>query len=206
MIHLAHYAPFYAILSGIIVLIGAPFYAVDIFKGKTKPERTTWFIWSVLGVIAFLSQHALHARWSLVYSGLDALGSLIVFGLSLKYGVGGWTVLDRIALIVATIGVAVALVAHYPLVAILGIILADCAGAALTIRKTYHNPDSETSITWFGVGTSALFGALSVGRFRPALLLYPLYLAIVSYGVLIAKQLGHMAKRLPLKRVAEDVT
>jgi hypothetical protein len=179
-------APFYAILSGVIVLIGAPFYAIDIFKGKTKPERTTWFIWSVLGVIAFFSQKALHAHWSLVYAGIDAIGSLIVFALSLKYGVGGWSWLDRFALSVAAIGVAISLIVH----ALFGVILADGVGAVLTILKTYRKPDSETSITWFGVGTSALFGALSVGHFRPALLLYPLYLAIGSYSVLLAKWFG----------------
>jgi hypothetical protein len=185
-------AEFFAIASGIIVLIGAPFYAIDIFKGKTKPERTTWFIWSVLGVIAFFSQKALGAHWSLVYAGIDALGSLIVFALSLKYGVGGWSVLDRIALAVALIGVALAYVAHRPLLAIVGIMLADAAGAVLTIRKTFKQPDSETSITWFGVGTSALLGALSVGRLRPALLLYPVYLTVGSYAVLFAKSLGKL--------------
>jgi len=190
-------AELFAILSAVIVLIGAPFYAVDIFKGRTKPERTTWFIWSVLGVIAFVSQRALHAHWSLVYAGIDALGSLIVFGLSLKYGVGGWTVLDRFALIIALIGVVIAVLAHAPIVAILGVMLADGAGAVLTIRKTYRQPSSETAITWFGVGTSALLGALSVHSFRPSLLIYPLYVAIVAYAVLLAKSLGKVSQSFP---------
>jgi hypothetical protein len=193
----------FAILSAIIVLAGAPFYVVDIFKGKTKPERTTWFIWSVLGIIAFFSQKALHAHWSLVFAGIDALGSLIVFGLSLKYGVGGWTKLDRIALCLAIVGVLIAVIAHAPLVAIFGVMLADAAGAALTIRKTYLHPESETTITWFGVGTSALFGALSVGRIQFGLLLYPIYLIIGSYGVLLAKWLGVLLKQRT-KRTATD--
>jgi hypothetical protein len=187
-------AEIFAIISAVLVLIGAPFYLVDILKGTTKPERATWFIWSILGSIAFFSQRALGAHWSLLYAGIDALGSIIVFALSLKYGVGGWSLLDRIALFIALIGVGIAYYEHRPILAILGIMLADSAGAILTIRKTYTNPQSETSITWFGIGTSSLFGALSVGSFRPALLLYPIYLTLGAYSVLLAKNLGKLAE------------
>lgn len=184
----------FAILSGVIVLIGAPFYAIDIFRGITRPQRTTWFIWSVLGVIAFFSQQALGAHLSLVFAGIDALGSIAVFLLSLKYGVGGWTKLDRFALIVALAGVSFAYFTHDPLLAIFGIMIADGAGAVLTIVKTYRRPATETTITWFGVGTSALFGALSAGHLRIGLVIYPLYLAIGSYTVLLAKWIGSHKK------------
>ncbi|HVS58750.1 MAG TPA: hypothetical protein VHD60_03355 [Candidatus Saccharimonadales bacterium] len=183
-------AEIFAILSGLILVAGAPPYLIDILKHKTKPERATWFIWSVLGTIAFISQLSLHGGWSLLFVGLDGLGSIIVFLLSLKYGVGGWTWLDRIALIIAAAGVVISLVAHSPTLALCGVVLADISGVVLTIRKTFLDPGSETTITWFFVGTSALLGALSVGKVQFDLLLYPVYLTIGNYGVLTAKYLG----------------
>jgi len=194
-------AEFFGLTAGLMLLAGAPPYLIDILKGKTKPERATWFIWSVLGVIAFFSQVSLGAHWSLLFAGFDAFGSILVFGLSLKYGVGGWTRLDKIALGIAGLGVFVSFVSHQPAVALIGVVLADLSGAVLTIRKTYLAPDSETTITWLFVGSSALFGALSVGKWSFGLLLYPVYLTIGNYGVLVAQWLGkisHKKKNLAL--------
>lgn len=183
-------AEIFAILSGLILLAGAPPYLIDIFKGKTKPERATWFIWSVLGNIALISQISLHGGWSLVFVGLDGLGSTLVFLLSLKYGVGGWTRLDKAALVIAAVGVIISIADHRPAVALAGVVLADLAGVVLTIKKTFAAPESETAITWFFVGTASLLGALSVGKIQPDLLIYPVYLTVANYSVLIAKYAG----------------
>lgn len=184
----------FGFISLAIVLLSAPFYLVDIIRGHTKPERVTWFIWMILGIIAFFSQQILGAHWSLLYAGIDALGSIIVFILSLKYGVGGWTQTDRFALYTALIGVTFSLVAHRAIIALVGIIIADSAGLILTIRKTYLNPNSETSITWFGIGTAALLAALSVGHIKISLLIYPLYLSLGSYSVLLTQWFGRRKK------------
>ena len=52
---------FSALLSIIMI---AP-YIRDIFRLETKPERGSWFIWTVLGFIAFFSQLAKGATDSL---------------------------------------------------------------------------------------------------------------------------------------------
>src|SRR5580700_5851824 len=114
----------FALLSAGTVLLGGPAYFTDTLKGKTKPERTTWLIWSVLGVVAFISQFDLHARWSLVVSGMDAIGNIGVFLLSLKYGVGGWKRKDLAALCIAAVGVTIAILAKDPLFALFGVIIA----------------------------------------------------------------------------------
>lgn len=180
----------FGILSGTVIFFGGPPYLLDILKGKTKPQRTTWFIWTFLGSISFTSQLKLGAHWSLVYVGLNAAGNLAVFLLSLKYGIGGWRKMDVTALIIACIGVAISLIFTSPLIALTGSIVADFAGTSLTLYKTYLDPSSETSITWFFMGTSSLFAALAVGKLDFSLLLYPAYICIVTYGVLVAQWLG----------------
>lgn len=179
-----------AISTGLLMLAAVPPYLIDIFKGKTKPERTTWFIWSVLGTIAFISQISLHGGWSLVFIGIDGLGNIAVFLLSIKYGVGGWTRLDKIALAIALVGVVVSVLARQPVLAIMGVIVADAAGTILTIRKAFLQPSTETSITWFAIGTASLLSAVSVGAWRWSVLIYPLYLSLANYSVLIAKFFG----------------
>src|SRR6266498_3135268 len=95
---------FLGITSGILTGIACIPYIKDILLGKTKPERTTWLIWSLLGSIAFFSQMSEDANWSLWLTGIDTLGVIFIFLLSLNYGVGGWTKRDMIALIAAGIG------------------------------------------------------------------------------------------------------
>lgn len=182
----------FGILSGTVILFGGPPYLFDILRGKTKPQRTTWFIWTFMGSISFTSQFKLGAHWSLVYVGLNAAGNLAVFLLSLKYGTGGWRKLDIFALVIASIGVAMSFVFTSPLIALTGSIVADFAGTSLTLYKTFLDPGSETSITWFFLGTSSLFAAMAVGTWDFSLLLYPVYISIVTYGVLVAQWLSRL--------------
>jgi hypothetical protein len=184
----------FAILSGIIVLLGGPPYLIDILKGRTKPERTTWFIWTVLGVIAFGSQVKLGAHWSLVFAGLNAAGNLAVFLLSLKFGIGGWKRIDIVALCIACAGLLLSFITEAPLVALLGVIVADFAGTVPTLYKTFLLPSSETTFTWFALGTSSFLAIFSVGSSKFSLLLYPIYMMFANYAVLLAQGLGRLHK------------
>ena len=185
----------FALISAVLILIAAPPYVIDTIKGKTKPERVTWLIFSVLGVIAFVSQVTLGASWSLVFSGLDTTASILVFCLAIKYGVGGHTRLDIGALIVAGIGVIIAIVAKEPVISLLGVIIADLSGMTLTIKKTYNSPKSETTISWLLVGTASLFGLLTVGRLSYGILLYPFYLMLANYSVPFTQLLSHNLRK-----------
>ncbi len=185
-------AEWFAIASGVMVLIGAPFYLVDILKGKTKPERTTWLIWSIQGIIAFGALYKLGAHWALLYVGLEAVGNILVYLLALKFGTGGWKTRDKIALAVAFVGLIASFLFRAPLLAILGVIVADLAGVALTIRKAYLDPSSETTFTWIALGISSALAAASVGKVSFELLLYPVYLSAACFAVPVAQVLGKM--------------
>ncbi|HVU59280.1 MAG TPA: hypothetical protein VHC98_00345 [Candidatus Saccharimonadales bacterium] len=184
-----------AIAQVAIFCLAGPPYILDTIHGKTQPERATWFIWTVLGAIAFVSQVLLGASWSLVFTGLDTLGSLLVFLLSIRFGVGGWTRLDKAALVVAAVGVCVSLLARQPIIAIVGVIVADVSGALLTVRKTFLHPGSETTVSWLLIGVGSLCGVLSVQRLDAALLLYPVYLCIVNWSVPLAQIAGRAYQR-----------
>lgn len=179
-----------AAISAILILCAGPPYIVNTIRGNTQPERMTWFVFSALGVIAFASQLLLGASWSLVFSGLDTAASIVIFVLSLWYGVGGYTKLDTTALIVAAVGVAIALLVKQPLISLSGVILADGSGTILTIRKAFIHPESETTISWLLTGTAALFGLLAVGKLTINLLLYPFYLMLANYLVPVAQFAG----------------
>jgi hypothetical protein len=188
-------SPFFGIVSAILLIASGPSYLIATVKGQMKPQRATWFIWSVLGVTALASQLALGARWSLVFTAVDSVGNIVMFLLALKYGVGGWNTIDRIALLIAGLGIAGSFLIRQPFVALLGVVIADAAAAGLTIRKAYLDPESEAPLAWLLVGFSAVLGLLAVGKFDLSLWIYPIYLAIANFAVVIAQRLGLMRVR-----------
>jgi hypothetical protein len=185
----------FAVISAALIIGAAPPYIIDTVRRKTSPERVTWLIFGILGLIAFISQVSLGASWSLLFSGLDTAVSIFVFCLSIKYGVGGHTKWDIGALTIAGIGVVIAFVAKAPTISLAGVILADFSGVVLTIKKAYLNPKSETTISWLLVGTASLFGVLAVGRLSFGILLYPFYLMIVNYAIPITQFSSYRLKR-----------
>lgn len=165
-------------------------YVRDIFTKNTKPERASWLIWTVLTSIAFFSQLAKGATDSLWLTGGQTLAVLIVFILSLKYGVGGLTQRDMTALIGAAIGLVIWYFTKEPAYALLISILIDSIGTLLTVIKSYQEPETETVSTFVMSGTSGIFGALAVGSWSGILLTYPFYIIIANYSIVAAILLG----------------
>jgi len=183
----------FALLSAVLAVVSGPSYVSDIIHGRAKPQRATFFIFTLLSSIAFYGQLKLGAHWALVFTGLDVLGSLGVFLLAVKYGTSGFALHDRIALVVASTGLVLSFVAHSPLLAIGGVLIADVSAIALTLHKTYKDPDSEPYVSWFLFGFGAIFSALSVEHYTFALLLYPTYIALSVFAIPLAKYLGTRA-------------
>lgn len=177
-------------ISAILSILMVVPYIRDILLLKTKPERASWFIWTVLGFIAFFSQLAKGATDSLWLTGGQTLAVLIIVLLSIRYGVGGLTKRDIRALIAAGIGLILWYVTKEAAWALLIVIAIDSVGTLLTAIKSYENPESETLSTWILSGTSGIFGALAVGSFHPILLVYPLYIVIANYTIVTTMLLG----------------
>ncbi len=183
------------LVSGLLAIGSHLPYLRDILKGTTKPERASWFIWAVLGVIAFFSQLAEGATNSLWLNGLDTLGSLLIFLFSIKTGVGGLAKRDIASLIFAAVGLVLWFLTKEPLVALIIIVLIDFAGAILTILKAYEKPETETLSTWVIVAISGFIASLSVGETNFALLLYPIYIGSINGATAVAILLGRKRKK-----------
>src|SRR5262249_61745475 len=82
--------------TAIFALLGAALgaaesvpYVRDTWRRSTVPHRGSWLIWGVIELVAVESQRADGARWSLVPLVTQAVGTCLVFVLSLFLGSGG---------------------------------------------------------------------------------------------------------------------
>jgi len=185
----------FGFLAALLSIFAVLPYIRDIFKGKTKPERASWLIWTVLGSIAFFSQLAKGATNSLWMVGVSTLCVLIVSILSIKFGTGGFAKRDKISLTFAALGILLWFFTKEAAIALMITIFVDLMGSSLTIIKSYEDPESETISTWILAFISGIFAALSVGEWSFILLVYPLYIFLANLSVVVAILLGKKRKK-----------
>ena len=177
-----------SITSGVLCLIAYIPYIRNIFKGHTKPERMSWLLWLVLGIISFFAQISLGATFSLVLAAVLTLGSLIIFILSLRFGIGGLILRDIVALTLSLAGFGIWIISDRPLIALCINIGIGSISALLTILKTKEQPNTETSSTWLLASIAGLLSLISINRIEFSLMAYPAYIVITNFGVFMASR------------------
>ncbi|MFH0712515.1 MAG: hypothetical protein V2A55_01515 [Candidatus Jorgensenbacteria bacterium] len=177
-------------LSGIAIILSFLPYIRDIFRDKTKPERASWLIWTILGLISLFSQLAKGATWSSIMTGAQAAGDALIFLLALKYGLGGLQKRDIAGLTGAAIGLVLWGLTGEAAVALFIVIFVDAIGVALTVIKTYKYPSTETVSSWVLTFLGGLFACVAVGRLDFVLLAFPFYICLASVFILISIWLG----------------
>lgn len=168
-------------VAGIISLVAFIPYIFAVLRGETKPNRTTWWIWTVVGLMlgaSYYSSGANHTIWVPVSY---IIGPFVIAILSIKYGEGGWTRFDRNCLLGAGVSVVLWWIFSSPLVALLINLFIDLMGALPTIRKAYYEPESEDRTAWalfFAGNIVNLFAVETTWTF--AIYVYPIYMVLVS--------------------------
>ena len=163
-----------------VSLLGLVVYARQIIWGNVRPQRTTWFIWSVILAISLAGFEAAgggDAFWFLLG---DFIVTLLVFCLSIFRGVGGWDKLDIICLIIAALGLILWQLSSLPLLVLGGVLLADMMGAIPTVKKALDHPESESASTFLFSTVAAAMGFVAVNEWNWMLLFYPLYLFLAN--------------------------
>ncbi len=170
------------IAAGVLTIIEYAYYCWTIVKGETKPSRATWFIWAVLTVLIAFSYDAAGGDETIWVAYAAAIGTLFIAILSIRYGVGGWQPIDRIALTIAFLCLPLWFVAG-PEWVLLVTLVVDLAGIVPTIYKTYLYPTQESGIAWgMNVVGSVLnivaLGAIATWSFSEVL--YPFYMLLIN--------------------------
>ena len=170
-------------------------YIGDTLRGRTRPQRASWLIWSVLGSIAFASQLYEGAQGTLWFAGAQVSGTITVFVLSLWRGKGELlSPVDVLALGVAAIGLVLWHLTDTAAYALAITISISMLGGVLTILKTYRDPGSETTITWILSFCASVCTIAAAGTVNPVILAYPVYLLVLNGGIILAIMLGRQGQ------------
>ena len=199
------YVAVLGIAAGIVGVVDTIPYVRDTLRGATRPHRGTWLIWGVLAVVVSLSQYADGASWSLIMAATQAVLTGVIFGLSIRRGVGGLTPADIVMILIAGGGVIGWIVADQPLVATICVVMADLIGVAMMVPKTYRDPGSETLSTFALASVAGALAGGAVGAVDLSLLLYPVYYCLGNGAIAVLIYHRRAVLGAPPSRTASPV-
>ncbi len=173
------------IIAGCLSLIGFMPYIITIWQGKTKPNKATWCIWAIVGIIlctSYYSSGAINTMW--VPLAL-AIGHVVIAILALRYGKGAWNSFDKTCILGT--GISLILWWHYnsPLIALSINIAIDFLGALPTIRKSYREPQTEDLLTWIIFLLAHTLNLFAIKQWSFDVLAYPGYLFLTVATVVL---------------------
>lgn len=167
-------------IAGLVSLLGFIPYIIATLKGRNRPNRATWIIWTVVGVALLASYRAAGATdaiWVTV-ANVIAFGAVVI--VSIKHGEGGWNFFDVGCLVGAAGGFGLWWYFESPLPTLYISIVIDLIGALPTLKKSYINPAGEDRLTWTLFWAANTLNLVAVSQWNFAMAAYPIYLFLIS--------------------------
>jgi len=177
--------PALGLLAGIIGFLAFVPYILDTLNHRTKPNKATWIIWAVLGMIIAASYWSAGARDTAWTPIAYAIGIVAVAALSLRFGERGWTALDRACLAGAGFGLALWWITNEPVFALYLTTAVDAIGAIPTISKAYSKPETESRAAWALFLVANSLNLLAINEWTMTIALYPIYVFILSLAMVM---------------------
>lgn len=172
------------ILGTLILSLASPiFYTRSMIAGKSKPHRITRLIVWLAAVAGILGVLGTSNVSGLIFACIFLARATYLFIMSLIFGVGGASKLDRYCLAIAVLALVLYVTTGSGLLAIAFGIIADLIGYIPTFVKTWHKPSSEDPTFFFIEMIASLFAVFAIWQIRVDIL-FPIYFVLCSAVVL----------------------
>lgn len=175
--------PHFVIVGAVISFIGGSSYALNTLRGKTKPNRVTWLLWTIAPLIAFFAELGKGVGLqSLMTFMVGFMPFLVVVASFLnKKAVWKLTTFDLVCGTLSILGICLWFITREGNVAIFFSIMADALAALPTIVKAYKYPETEHAWAFIAGGTNAAITLLTIDQWAFAHYGFPLYILLVCF-------------------------
>ncbi len=188
----------FAVLGGLIGVVGYVLYLRTVFLGTTKPHIFTWLIYALIDAIVFTIQLISGGgpgAWVLFVS---VVGNTVVALSCIRSGERRIAVSDWISFLSALVGIVLWQITDNPFIAIVILTITNTLAVLPTLRKSFNNPYEESVTVW---GLDLFRFSLSLAALTSLTLttaLFPVGV-LVTNGTLVATIL--IRRRLISKRI-----
>jgi hypothetical protein len=180
----------FVIAGAIIAAIGGLSYLIDTIKGKVKPNRVSFLMWSLAPLIAFVAELKQGVGLQSLMTFEVGFLPLTIFIASFFNKNAKWklTRFDLTCGVLSLIGLILWYITASGNVAIVFSILADGLAALPTVVKSFNFPETESSWTYFSSTLSATITLLTVKVWDLANAGFPLYILLVTLLISVLVQ------------------
>jgi hypothetical protein len=170
----------FVIIGTLIGTAGSVAYLIDTLKGKVKPNRVSFLLWSIAPLIAFFAQIKQGVGLEALMTFSTGFQPLTVFIASFVNKQAEWklTRFDLICGILSLVGLVLWMITRVGNVAIFFSIVADGLAAVPTIMKAYKYPDTEIAWPWIATVFGVILTLLTLSTFTFANSGFILYILI----------------------------
>jgi len=178
---------YFVIIGALIGAAGSVAYLIDTIKGKVKPNRVSFLLWSVAPFIAFAAQIKQGVGLEALMTFSTGFLPLTVLAASFLNKNAEWklTKFDSLCGVLSIVGLILWQITKVGNVAIFFSILADGLAAVPTIIKAYKYPDTELAWPWIATCIGVVFTLLTLKDFSFANSGFIIYILIAD-GVIFS--------------------
>jgi hypothetical protein len=187
---------YFVVIGTLIGAAGSVAYLIDTIKGKVKPNRVSFLLWSIAPFIAFAAQVKQGV-------GLEALMTFSTGFLPITTLAGSFfnkkaewklTKFDVFCGFLSVVGLVLWQITRVGNVAIFFSILADGLAAVPTIVKAYKYPDTELAWPWIATSLGVLLTLFTLKELSFAnsgFIIYILFVNLIIFS-LVQFRIGEM--------------
>jgi len=174
---------YFVVIGTLIGAVGSVAYLIDTIKGKVKPNRVSFLLWSIAPLIAFAAQIKQGV-------GLEALMTFSTGFLPIMTLAGSFlnknaewklTKFDLFCGFLSLVGLVLWQITKVGNVAIFFSILADGFAAVPTILKAYKYPDTELAWPWIATCVGVVLTLLTLKELSFANSGFIIYIFIADF-------------------------
>jgi hypothetical protein len=186
--------PRFVYLAAALSLVGAYGYIRDTLRGGTSPNRVTWSLWGVEGVLAFFVERQQHVGLAALMTLMLGLMPCAIVIASFRNPKGVWKLgaFDAVCGVVSVGGLVFWALINEPTVALVSFVVADQMAALPTIRKSWLAPRTESPRLFFLGSANCAITVLTLTKLTTAGVLFPgcILVTDLAVGVLIVSSVG----------------
>ena len=189
----------FVILALVLDFIGSADYALNTYRGKTKPNRVTWSLWTVIAAVAVTGLIAENAAiTTIILTAFFGLMPFMIFVTSFFNKKSFWKIhrFDWICGALSVLGIIAWLWTGDGTLTIIFAILANFFAWLPTLAKAFKAPETESWLTFFNAIWASLITLLTVEEWTFAsvgLLIYFTFSCTITF-LLIKFKLGPRLK------------
>lgn len=171
----------FVLVGALLNLIGSGTYAYNTIRGKTKPNRVTWFLWALAPLIAVSAQLSEGVTWAALMTFMVGFGPLIIFLASFVNRKAFWNItkLDIVCGAISVLALILWLVTGQGILAIVFSILADLIAGIPTLVKAFNEPETEHHSVFRNGAISAAITLLTIKQWTFANYGFAVYIFLI---------------------------